>query len=202
MMVCSFVVSALAAAVPFKTTTISNGNFAKSTTWYTMQIGTSQHIISDNAGADRIKLQKATTELADADLWCFVGDDSNGYKIYNKQAGPEKVLASSTKMSALAGYGGTGGSTYPTMQNEKNLPNGYVGTWDIKTSNKIEGIEGYFVILHGTQYAMNNFGGVGDLAFWAEGMDAGSTVSFKFAETVTEINGANGTFTSSNATKT
>lgn len=202
LMVCSFMVSALAAAVPFKTTTISNGDFAKGTIWYTMQIGTSQHIISDNAGADRIKLQKATTELAAADLWCFVGDEANGYKIYNKQAGPGKVLASSTKMSTLAGYGGTGGSTYPTMQDEKNLPNGYVGTWDIQTSNKIEGIEGYFVILHNTQYAMNNFGGVGDLAFWAEGMDAGSTVSFQFAETVTEINEANGQFTSSNANGT
>ena len=201
-LICSFLVTALAAAVPFKTTTISNGEFAKGTVWYTMQIGTNQNVISDNAGADRIKLLKVNSTLEAADLWCFVGDETKGYQIYNKQAGPGKVLASSKQMGKLAGYGGTGGSTYPTMQDVNDLPADYIGTWDLKASDQLIDVDGYFVILHGTQYAMNNFGGVGDLAFWAEGMDAGSTVSFKFAETVVEINEANGSFTSSNATKT
>ena len=190
------------AAVPFKTTSIVDGKFATNTTWYTMQIGTSQHIISDNAGASKISLTKVLADMSDADLWCFVGDDTNGYKIYNKQAGTSKVLASSKTMKALAGYGGTGGSTYPTMQDANNLPSGYVGTWDLQKSDKLAGVDGYFVILHGTNYAMNNFGGIGDLAFWAEGMDAGSTVTFGFAEGTVEINAANGTFTASNATKT
>ncbi|MBQ5729856.1 MAG: exo-alpha-sialidase [Bacteroidaceae bacterium] len=190
------------AAVPFKTTSIVGGKFAANTTWYTMQIGTNQHIISDNAGASKISLTKVMTDMSDADLWCFVGDDTNGYKIYNKQAGTGKVLASSSSMKAMAGYGGTGGSTYPTMQDASNLPSGYIGTWDIRSSDKLAGVDGYFVILHGTNYAMNNFGGIGDLAFWAEGMDAGSTVSFGFAEGQIEINAANGTFTASNANKT
>ena len=134
-----FAVTTLAAwaAVPFKTTSIVDGKFAANTTWYTMQIGTNQHIISDNAGASKISLTKVMTDMSDADLWCFVGDDTNGYKIYNKQAGTGKVLASSSSMKAMAGYGGTGGSTYPTMQDASNLPSGYVGTWDIRKSDKL-----------------------------------------------------------------
>ncbi|MBO5134984.1 MAG: exo-alpha-sialidase [Bacteroidaceae bacterium] len=201
-LICSFLVTALSAAVPFKTTTISNGEFAKGTVWYTMQIGANQFVISDNEGADRIKLTKVNSDLSAADLWCFVGNESTGYQIYNKQAGTGKVLASSTKMGNLSGYSGTGGSTYPTMQDVNSLPAGYVGSWDLKASDKLTDVEGYFVMLHNTQYAMNNFGNVGDLAFWAEGMDAGSTVTFQFAETVVEINQNNGTFTSSNSNKT
>ncbi len=203
LVLCACSALAVWANVPFKTTTLVDGQFAVGTTWYTMQIGTSQHIISDNAGAEKITLQKVNTTLEAADLWCFVGDEANGYQIYNKQAGPGKVLASSTKMSAKPGYGGTGGTTYPTLQDVNALPQDYVGTWDIRTSDQLGAdVEGYFVILHNTEYAMNNFGGVGDLSFWAEGMDAGSTVTFKFAETVIEINEANGKFTSSNAAKT
>lgn len=187
---------------PFKTTTIVNGEFAKGTVWYTMQIGASQHIISDNGAADKISLQTSKTDLEAADLWCFVGNAESGYKIYNKQAGATKVLASSTTMKQLSGYGGTGGATYPTLQPEASLPSGYVGAWDLQVSDMLADTEGYFLILHGTQYAVNNFGNVGNLAFWAEGKDAGSTVTFTFAEATVEVNQANGTFTASNANKT
>lgn len=187
---------------PFKTTTIVNGEFAKGTVWYTMQIGASQHIISDNGTADKISLQTSKTELEAADLWCFVGNAESGYKIYNKQAGATKVLASSTTMKQLSGYGGTGGATYPTLQPEASLPSGYVGAWDLQVSDMLADTEGYFLILHGTQYAVNNFGNVGNLAFWAEGKDAGSTVTFTFAEATVEVNQANGAFTASNADKT
>ena len=202
LLLATLLVSTLSAAVPFKTTTIVDGQFAAGTTWYTMQIGASQHVISDNAGADRIALTKISSTLDAADLWCFVGNETDGYQIYNKQAGATKVLASSSTMGTLAGYGGTGGSTYPTLQPVNALPSGYVGTWDLETSDKLADTEGYFVVLHGTDYAMNNFGGVGHLAFWAEGKDAGSTVTFAFAETTVEINKANGEFTASNTNKT
>ena len=187
---------------PFKTTTIVNGEFAKGTVWYTMQIGASQYIISDNGTADKISLQTSKTDLEAADLWCFVGNAESGYKIYNKQAGATKVLASSSTMKQLSGYGGTGGATYPTLQPEASLPNGYIGAWDLQASDKLADTEGYYLMLHGTQYAVNNFGNVGNLAFWAEGKDAGSTVTFTFAEATVEVNQANGTFTASNANKT
>lgn len=192
-------VGATWAQMPFKTTTIVDGQFAANTTWYTMQIGSAQHLISDNGTADRISLQKTLTDLSATELWCFVGDATNGYQIYNKNAGPTKVLASSSSMVAMNGYGGTGGSTYPTMQTANALPEGYVGAWDIQSSDKLADKEGFFFVLHGTNYAINNFGGIGNLAFWAEGKDANSTVTITFAETTTEIKAATGKFTSSNA---
>ncbi len=188
------------AAVPFSVTTIQDGQFAPGTVWYTMQIGANQFYITDNGDADRITLSgHVTTEFADTDLWCFVGDETNGYQIYNKKAGTGKVLASSATMGSLAGIGGTGGSTYPTLQDVNNLPGGYIGTWDFRPSEKLVDIDGYFVVLHGTECALNNFGNLGDLAFWAEGMDEGSTVNIQFAETTLEIKGETGEFTASNA---
>ena len=190
------------AQVPFKVTTIENGEFAEGTTWYTMGIGDGAKLIKDNAGADHIALGVSTPKGNDDELWCFVGNATDGYALYNKQAGPSKVLASKTTMSAISGYGGTGGSTYPTMQDAANLPSGYVGRWDFAASNKIANVNGYFMRIHGTNYAVNNFGGIGKLAFWAEGADAGSTIVFTAAEASIEILASNGSFTASNANGT
>ncbi len=188
--------------VPFKPTTITNGTFAEGTTWYTMGIGNGGKLIKDNAGEDHIALGASTPKGQDDELWCFVGNATDGYALYNKQAGPGKVLASKTTMSAIQGFGGTGGSTYPTMQDEANLPEGYVGRWDFAKSDKIANVDGYFMRIHGTNYAVNDFGGNGKLAFWAEGADAGSTIVFTAAETSVEILASTGSFTASNANGT
>ncbi len=190
------------AATPFKTTTIVGGQFAQGTTWYTMRIGTGGSIISDNAGAENITLGRATTEYEDCDLWCFVGNDSDGYAIYNKQAGTNKVLASHTAMSAISGFGGTGGSTYPTMQTVGEFPEGYVGRWDFTSSTDIANTDGYYMKIHGTEYAVNNFGNRGYLAFWAEGTGAGSTIRFDIAEASVEVLVSTGAFTASNSNGT
>ena len=201
--ICGFIsTAAMFAQVPFKVTTIENGEFAEGTTWYTMGIGEGAKLIKDNAGADHIALGVSTPKGNDDELWCFVGNDTDGYAVYNKQAGTSKVLASKTSMSAISGYGGTGGSTYPTMQDAANLPSGYVGRWDFAASNKIANVNGYFMRIHGTNYAVNDFGGLGKLAFWAEGADAGSTIVFTAAETSIEILASTGAFTSSNANGT
>lgn len=194
-----FAVASVWAQVPFKATTIENGEFAEGTTWYTMGIGDGAKLIKDNGDAEFITLGSALVTGADEELWCFVGNATDGYAVYNKQAGPTKVLASKKTMSAIAGYGGTGGSTYPTMQEAANLPEDYVGRWDFSISDKIADVDGYFMRIHGTNYAVNNFGGIGKLAFWAEGADAGSTIVFTAAETSTEILVSNGNFTASNA---
>lgn len=197
-----FAVASVWAQVPFKATTIENGEFAEGTTWYTMGIGDGAKLIKDNGDAEFITLGSALVTGADEELWCFVGNATDGYAVYNKQAGATKVLASKRTMSTLAGYGGTGGSTYPTMQVADALPDGYVGRWDFSISDKIADVDGYFMKIHGTDYAVNNFGGIGKLAFWAEGADAGSTIVFTAAETSTEILASNGNFTASNANGT
>ena len=133
-----FAVAAVSAQVPFKATTIENGDFAEGTTWYTMGIGEGAKLIKDNDGADYIALGVSTPKGNDDELWCFVGNATDGYAVYNKQAGAGKVLASKTEMNAIAGIGGTGGSTYPTMQDAEALPEGYVGRWDFSASDKSE----------------------------------------------------------------
>lgn len=197
-----FAVANAWAQVPFQVTTIENGEFAEGTTWYTMGIGDGAKLIKDNEGAEYITLGASMPKGTPNELWCFVGNESDGYAVYNKQAGPGKVLASKTEMGALAGYGGTGGSTYPTMQAADALPDGYVGRWDFAASDKIADVDGYFMRIHGTDHAVNNFGGIGRLAFWAEGADAGSTIVFTAAETSAEILASNGRFTASNANGT
>ncbi len=199
LMLCTFAAVSAWAAVPFTPTTIENGEFAASTRWYTMQLG--GNYITDNAGATKITLAgHSATELAASDLWCFVADGTNGYKIYNKQAGTGKVLAASKTMSPLAGYSGTGGGNYPTMQDAENLPAGYSGSWNFEDTDIIE--NGQFMILNGTDAAVNNFGGNGVLAFWAEGKDANSAIAINLAEATFEIKESTGSFTSSNASKT
>ncbi len=190
------------AAVPFKVTTVTESGFADGTQWYTMQLGAAKSVISDNGTANFIALSGSTTSFEAADLWCFVGNDTDGYRLYNKQAGPTKVLASSTTMNQLSGYGGTGGATYPVMKEATALPEGWTDLWDFSASDKIADTEGFFLKLHGTNNAVNNFGGLGKLAFWAEGQDAGSTLVIEFAETTVEVKEGNGQWTSSNGNKT
>ena len=184
------------AATPFKVTTIENGTFAEGTTWYTMALGNGASILADNDGAEYITVGRATTKYEDSDLWCFVGNETNGYKIYNRQAGTTMVLASSKTMV------NSGGDTYPTMQNASALPSDYIDSWDFVSSTQIANVEGYFMQLHGTGYAVNNYGGNGKLAFWTGGKDAGSTIRFAIAEASIEILATTGEFTASNANKT
>jgi hypothetical protein len=192
----------LSAAVPFKVTTITDGSFAPGTQWYTMHLGEGKSVLSDNGTADFIAISGSTTSLEAQDLWCFVGNETDGYRLYNKQAGPTKVLASSTTMGTLAGYGGTGGSTYPVMKEATAIPEGWSDLWDFSASDEIADTEGYFLKIHGTNHAVNNFGGLGKLAFWAEGQDKNSTLVIEFAETLVEVKEGNGTWTSSNSNKT
>ena len=192
----------LTAAVPFKVTTITDGAFASDTQWYTMGLGEAKSVLSENGTADFIAISGSTTSLEAQDLWCFVGNDTDGYRLYNKQAGPTKVLATSTTMGTLAGYGGTGGSTYPVMKEATAIPEGWSDLWDFSASDKIADTEGYFLKIHGTNYAVNNFGGLGKLAFWAEGQDKNSTLVIEFAETIVEVKEGAGSWTASNSNGT
>ena len=183
-------------ATPFATTTVTEGSFAEDTQWYTLRLGTSGAVLADNEGAEYIPVGRASTQYEAKDLWCFTGNETDGYTIYNRQAGPNMVLASSTSMDA------SGANTYPILYDKSSLPAGHVTSWDFITSTSIANVEGYYMQLHGTTHKVNNFGGNGKLAFWTGGADAGSTVQIALAEGSLEILATNGTFTASNANKT
>lgn len=187
------------AQLPFETTTVVDGAFAEDTPWYVIRIGSNGSIISDNEGADYITVGTSVTSYEDADLWCFTGNDADGYRLYNKQAGAGMVLASSTVMTGINGYSGTGGSTYPILYGVDAIPDGYVDTWDFSISTSIADVDGLYMKIHNTDYAVNNFGGIGKLAFWAEGADVGSTIVLEAVNTNVDIRASTGEFTASNS---
>ncbi|MBR3860191.1 MAG: exo-alpha-sialidase [Bacteroidaceae bacterium] len=192
----TFFATATLWATPFVTTTVTDGQFAAKTSWYTMRLGVGGAVLADNAGAAYISIGRATTQYEAKDLWCFVGNETSGYTIYNKQAGPGKVLASPSTMDAQ------GANTYPVLCDVATLPAGHIAAWDFLASDKISNVEGYFMQLHGTTHKVNNFGGNGKLAFWTGGADAGSTLQIALAETSLQVLLSTGSFTASNANGT
>lgn len=189
------------ADVPFEPTTITAGKFAENTKWYTMTIGAGSLRIHDNADQNYIQLG-GQMRLKDENLWCFVGDETNGFLIYNKQAGPTKALAASSTMS-----GANGGTTYPTLQNVEGLASSIVNRWDFKKASKasngqaISVANGYYVNEHGhSSYIINNRDG--KLAFWSAGYDNGSAVVVSSTKATFFVDLKDGKFTSTNTAGT
>lgn len=74
----------------------TNGNFATDTHWFTMQLrGTylSTEDVDDDGYIKSGDDFQTLDHTIDKGLWCVVGDDTNGYKFYNKSEGANKVLA-------------------------------------------------------------------------------------------------------------
>lgn len=163
--------------------------------WYTMQIGSSGIYISNNGKESYISLKSSRTEFADADLWYRTGNDTDGYTIYNKEAGPNMVLAAPTTMT-----GTNGGDSYPKMVSKSNIPSGYTDKWMFaKSTNLGNDVEAYYMYEKGYESnKVNNRNG--KFAFWTTGADAGSTIQLKWAQRTMAVNMSTGTFTSSSGT--
>ncbi|MDD7079153.1 MAG: sialidase family protein [Prevotella sp.] len=192
-------VTATWADVPFKVTTIgSDGAFANTTKWYYLNIGADKFRISDNRNNTFITLggpKRATAENA----WCFVGDNTTGYQIYNMNAGSTKVLAAPITMSS-----NNGETSFAYLVDKNNLPSGYTDRWDFTASTHISGT--FYISEHGhNNYALNNRNR--KLAFWSTGKDGGSSIAITpiidetdFQELAINMN--TGAFTKSNDQKT
>ena len=70
--------ASMAYALPFEPTTDPS---LSTTCWYNIQ--TEGYFLSVAADERRATVS-TSSEMTDADLWCFVGDNDSGYKIYNK----------------------------------------------------------------------------------------------------------------------
>lgn len=142
--------------------------------WYALGLHNKPYYLHDNESADNIALGNEQTSLDASDLitfskslWCFVGNPFDGFKIYNKNAGPTKILSSSTTMS-----GADGGSTFPIMTEESSLPEGNNTTWDITPSSNIA--NGFYIAQHGISSNKMNLRD-NKLAYWSISADHGST---------------------------
>ena len=162
-----------AAALPFQTTTITaDGQFAAGTKWYTLRLASAGYYIHDNGtDATYLPLDAITTDYADSDLWCFTGNDTDGYQIYNKAAGALKMLAGPTSVTS---DGNTGGSSYAILKAAGDAS--YVYQWQFSASTNLgSDVEAYYLNLKGIESAvMNNRSS--KVAFWTSGKDAGSSV--------------------------
>lgn len=164
-MLCCCVVAQ--AQVPFEVTTITDGAFAEGTKWYTVSIGAGKLLLTDTGDATYMELSQTLYTGDDAQLWCFTGDATNGYKLHNKKAGAAKALATPATMS-----GTNGGTAYAVLAAEGESDKVYA--YDFSASENIAGAQGYYIAQHGVDAnAMNNRDG--KLAFWTKDKDAGST---------------------------
>ena len=182
---------ALAAdASPFVPTTITTGNeFAENTVWYTLQIGENGFYISQPTSGI-INLRTAFSTFEDADLWCFVGNNTEGYRIYNKAEGTSKVLAAD-----LSKTGSAGGDAFVTLKDVNNLK-GFASLWTLNKSDKLSGKTSYFLQVKGKdEWKVNNRNG--KLAFWTTGKDHGSSLQIYSMGGTVEVSPQTGTLTSS-----
>lgn len=161
---------ALAAdAPPFVPTTITTGNkFADNTVWYTFQNGTQGFYLSNSEGEDFIALNRSRLrEVSDKYLWCFVGNNTDGYRIYNKAAGAGKVLAAPSVVT------GNGGESFAVLKDANQL-GGYTALWILSSSKDLGGKAGFYLNVKGhDSWKLNNRGA--KLAFWTDGADHGSS---------------------------
>ncbi|MGN0087162.1 MAG: hypothetical protein ACI353_06570, partial [Alloprevotella sp.] len=143
--------------------------------WYYLTINNDKYVLTDNGSASSISLSstKLNVDNYDANLWCFVGNAFTGFKIYNKAAGADKILSSTTNTAD----GNTGGNTYPVLTSTDDL-SGKNEYWAVTTGNTIGGETGFYLGQQGyPQNKMNRRGNV--LAYWNTGADNGSTFLVK-----------------------
>lgn len=84
-------------AVDYQTSTApSNGSFAADTHWFTICLRNT-YLSVENADNNSYLYSgndfNTINNIIDKGLWCVVGDNTKGYKFYNKSVGPTKVLA-------------------------------------------------------------------------------------------------------------
>ena len=182
----------------FTPTTIVNNEFAQGTVWYTMQIAANGYVIDNNGTADYIALDDVVSDAIDeSQLWAFVGNNTTGYRLYNKQAGTERVLAAPTAMT-----GTTGSTSYPVLIEKNNIPAGYTDLWLFTPSGDLGEGDTYYY-MYEKDYPSNKVNNRDNrFAFWNGGADGGSTLNIRFAQTEYAINTGTGEWTSSNAAKT
>lgn len=146
------------ANLPFVPTTIADGQLSDNTVWYSISINGKSIALDTTTGSVNI----ATTESGDALLWAFTGDMTNGFKIYNKATGTEKIL--------WADNPGDGTAIVAVAEEDASEPN----TFDLISND----LGGYSFALHGNNAYMNNYGGGGVIKLWS-GIDKNSNITFK-----------------------
>ncbi len=168
----------------------TTSGWAENTHWYYIQNGftddyhstqgywstNSAYIYESTGGLTTINETKPTDDYG---LWCVVGDDTNGYKFYNKGEGTTKVL----------GITGSEENAWMKMYEDNTTTDGVTYLFDKATSNTVSGC--YCFMLHdSTNDWLNNRdkGGACHFGKWQDAKsgpsDKGSSIKFTAAENV------------------
>lgn len=134
-----------------------NGSFPKGTHWYLLKIRGNKFVKYDAANATQVPAD-GQKGFGDEFWWTFSGDYANGIKIYNKAAGPNKVLTAENSGKPFVGELKEG-------RNEK---------WTLYPTDLFADANGFFLSQSGKTDKINDVGGSGILDFWS-GADQGST---------------------------
>lgn len=78
---------------PVVPTTITDGEFADTTRWYRIRVNEKYMQWSADAPGHYYLRYTSLPTMDDSDLWCFVGNNVNGYRIYNRAVGTSLPLA-------------------------------------------------------------------------------------------------------------
>lgn len=161
--------------VPFDTLTspkpVANA-FAEGTKWRQLTIHKDRYVLSYANDNQAISLTSTTPSTDDAALWCIVKTDKGRYQVYNKKAGPGKILVSPKTVSGKDGL-----NMYPVVMAASAVDTAnYVSDWTEEDVTCLEGQNGFILKQPGTGYAMNKRDN--NLAFWTTGVDGGSTFLF------------------------
>lgn len=171
--------------VPFDTLTSPKpaGNaFAEGTKWRQLTIHANRYVVAYSQDGQPISLTSTTPSKDDAALWCIVKTDQGKYRVYNKKAGPNKILVSPKTVGSDNGL-----NMYPVVMEAAAVdPATYVMDWTEEDVTCLPNENGFLLKQDGTGYAMNKRGE--KLAFWTESADGGSTFLFSApVEVVTGI---------------
>lgn len=146
-------------AVDYQTSTApSNGSFAADTHWFTICLrGT--YLSVENVDANSYFYSgndfNTINNTIDKGLWCVVGDETKGYKFYNKSVGPTKVLAINYVTSGSEGGGARakmvdastenatteGADNWLTTFNIHKNETSYVGAYSVS----VKGLTNYYL---------------------------------------------------------
>ena len=172
----------------YSTTKVVNDDFVGEIPWHSIQIGQQGYVLADNGGASYISLDNTEFDAENpAQLWCFTGNEEEGYNIYNKQAGPTKVLAAPIAMN-----GSTGAASYPVMMEKDNLPEGYTAVWRFMDSSNLGSNDVAYAYMYEDGYIANKVNNRDNkLAFWTGGQDAGSTLQIRYVSTTMSVDYVN-----------
>lgn len=107
----------------------SNGAWNTDTHWYYVTLD-GKYVTLDDADDNGLKLSVTRAPISDKAKWCLVGDNTSGYKFYNKSAGTGKVLGLTNikKLGDTNTYGGSKAKMYDATTESSSTDDTGIGT--------------------------------------------------------------------------